>query len=107
MAVAVFGFSFPVFVLAYVLISVFSIQLEWLPVEGYTHLRDGFGPFELFKGLAAASFKNSRPGVRSFILLSALTDSAIFKRTDHSEDLSVQAERRRYAGSPVTGEEAA
>ena len=45
MAFAVFGFSFPVFVLAYVLISAFSIQLEWLPVEGYTHLRDGFGPF--------------------------------------------------------------
>jgi ABC-type dipeptide/oligopeptide/nickel transport systems, permease components len=45
MAFAVFGFSFPVFVLAYILISAFSIQLEWLPVEGYTHLRDGFVPF--------------------------------------------------------------
>ena len=31
----------------------------------------------------------------------------VFKRTDHSEDFSIRAERRRYAGSPVTGDEAA
>ena len=31
----------------------------------------------------------------------------VFKRTDHSEDFSIQPERRRYAGSPVTGDEAA
>src|SRR5215468_271915 len=45
MAFAVFGFSFPVFVLAYVLIYGFSVRLEWLPVQGYSSLRDGFGPF--------------------------------------------------------------
>ena len=36
MAFAVLGFSVPVFVLAYLLILGFSIQLEWLPVQGYT-----------------------------------------------------------------------
>src|SRR6202795_354830 len=45
MGFAVLGFSFPVFVSAYLLIYCFSIRLEWLPVEGYSNLRDGFGPF--------------------------------------------------------------
>ena len=41
MAFSVGGFSVPVFVLAYVLIYLFSIQLEWLPVQGYRPLGDG------------------------------------------------------------------
>ena len=35
MAFSVLGFSLPVFVFAYILISVFSIELAWLPVQGY------------------------------------------------------------------------
>ncbi len=45
MAFAVLGFSVPVFVLAYLLILGFSIELEWLPVQGYTPLSEGIGPF--------------------------------------------------------------
>ena len=45
MGFAVLGFSFPVFVSAYLLIYVFAIRLEWLPVEGYSPLRAGFWPF--------------------------------------------------------------
>jgi len=45
MAFAVLGFSVPVFVLAYLLILGFSIELEWLPVQGYTPLSAGIGPF--------------------------------------------------------------
>ena len=41
MAFSVLGFSVPVFVLAYMLILTFSIQLEWLPVQGYRPLREG------------------------------------------------------------------
>jgi peptide/nickel transport system permease protein len=41
MAFSVGGFSIPVFVLAYVLIMVFSIELEWLPVQGYRPIKDG------------------------------------------------------------------
>ena len=36
MVFSVLGFSVPVFVLAYMLIYVFSIELDWLPVQGYT-----------------------------------------------------------------------
>lgn len=35
MGAAVAGFSVPVFVVGYVLILVFSLQLQWLPVQGY------------------------------------------------------------------------
>jgi peptide/nickel transport system permease protein len=45
MILAVLGFSLPSFVLAYVLILVFSVQFDVLPVQGYSSIRDGFGPF--------------------------------------------------------------
>ena len=41
MAFSVLGFSVPVFVLAYILILTFSIQLDWLPVQGYRPIREG------------------------------------------------------------------
>ncbi len=41
MAFSVLGFSVPVFVLAYILIMLFSIELEWLPVQGYRPIREG------------------------------------------------------------------
>jgi peptide/nickel transport system permease protein len=42
MAFSVVGFSVPVFVLAYILILVFSIELDWLPVQGYRPIREDF-----------------------------------------------------------------
>lgn len=41
MAFSVGGFSVPVFVLAYALILLFSIKLEWLPVQGYRPISEG------------------------------------------------------------------
>jgi peptide/nickel transport system permease protein len=41
MAFSVAGFSVPVFVLAYILILIFSIELEWLPVQGYRPISEG------------------------------------------------------------------
>ena len=38
---SVAGFSIPVFVIAYVLIYIFAIQLQWLPVQGYRRLFNG------------------------------------------------------------------
>ncbi len=45
MALSVLGFSVPVFVIAYGLILLFSVQLDWLPVQGYRSLSEGLGPF--------------------------------------------------------------
>jgi peptide/nickel transport system permease protein len=39
---SVLGFSVPVFVVGYILILVFSIRLDWLPVQGYKPLALGF-----------------------------------------------------------------
>ena len=41
MGFSVLGFSVPVFVIGYVLIYVFAIELGWLPVQGYQPLREG------------------------------------------------------------------
>ena len=45
MGLSVIGFSVPVFVIGYVLIQVFAIDLRWLPVQGYRSIAGGFGPF--------------------------------------------------------------
>src|SRR6266513_2733303 len=45
MAFAVFAFSLPVFVVGYVLAYVFALQLDWLPVQGYTPLAEGIWPW--------------------------------------------------------------
>ena len=45
MGFSVAGFSIPVFVLGYLLIWIFAVELRWLPVQGFASLRDGLGPF--------------------------------------------------------------
>jgi peptide/nickel transport system permease protein len=45
MGFAVLGFSVPVFVVGYLLIFFFAIDLKWLPVQGYTPLREGVLPW--------------------------------------------------------------
>lgn len=45
MIFAVAGFSIPVFVLGYMLIWQFSLELKWLPVQGYTSPFDDLGRF--------------------------------------------------------------
>jgi peptide/nickel transport system permease protein len=45
MVVAVLLFSVPVFVVGYVLAYAFALQLDWLPVQGYTPIADGLWPW--------------------------------------------------------------
>ena len=45
MVFAVLGFSVPVFVLAYLLIYVFAISSDLLPVQGFVTIGSGLGPF--------------------------------------------------------------
>lgn len=42
MAFSVFAFSVPVFVVGYLLAYVFALELNWLPVQGYTPIAKGF-----------------------------------------------------------------
>ena len=45
MGFSVLGFSVPVFVLGYLLIYIFAIELKLFPVQGYRSISDGFWPF--------------------------------------------------------------
>ena len=45
MVFAVLGFSVPVFVLAYILIYIFAIAADLLPVQGYVSITSGLWPF--------------------------------------------------------------
>lgn len=45
MSFSVLGFSVPVFVIGYLFILLFSINLGWFPVQGFTPITDGLGPF--------------------------------------------------------------
>jgi len=49
MMISTMGFSVPVFVVGYLLAYTFALQLEWLPVQGYTSIDKGFWPW--FKNL--------------------------------------------------------
>lgn len=45
MILSVLGFSIPTFVVGYLLIYLFSLQLGWFPVQGYKELSQGFYAF--------------------------------------------------------------
>jgi len=45
MGFSVAGFSIPVFVLGYLLIYIFAVELKWLPVQGYRSITAGLWPF--------------------------------------------------------------
>jgi peptide/nickel transport system permease protein len=45
MTLSVLGFSLPVFVIGYIFIQLFAIDLKWLPVQGFRSISTGFVPF--------------------------------------------------------------
>ncbi|MEM6712692.1 MAG: ABC transporter permease [Pseudomonadota bacterium] len=45
MTFSVLGFSVPVFVIGYIFMQIFAIELRWLPVQGYTSPSEGLGAF--------------------------------------------------------------
>lgn len=55
MVLAVVAFSFPVFVIGYILVYGFSLKLKILPVQGYRHLSQGIIPFLRHLVLPSAS----------------------------------------------------
>lgn len=90
MGFAVLGFSFPVFVTAYLLIYGFSIQLEWLPVEGYSSLRDEIVPF-----LANLALPTVALGSAYMALIARITRTSVLEvlsedyiRTAHAKGLT-------------------
>lgn len=74
MLFAVLGFSVPVFVIAYVLMYVFSLQLGWFPVQGYKPIGDGFWPF-----LSSITLPTVALGVVYTALIARITRASVLE----------------------------
>jgi peptide/nickel transport system permease protein len=92
MIFAVMGFAMPVFLVAYVLIYIFAVQLNWLPVQGYRPIAEGFWPF--VEGLILPSVAL---GITYMALIARITRASMLEvlsqdyiRTANSKGLATQ-----------------
>jgi peptide/nickel transport system permease protein len=93
MAISVLGFSVPVFVLAYGLVLLFAVQLEWLPVQGYSSITQGLWPFVRHMILPSAAL-----GITYMALIARITRASMldvlaqdYVRTAHAKGLAPSA----------------
>ena len=99
MGFAVLGFSVPVFVIGYVLIWLFSIRLDLLPVQGYSSIAQGVWPW--FSHVILPSFAL---GLIYMALIARITRAAMLEtlaedyiRTARAKGLATPAVLVRHA----------
>ncbi len=99
MSFAVLGFSVPVFVLSYLLIALFSVKLQILPVQGYVPIAYGFVPFAQHLILPAISL-----GIINAALIARITRATMIEvlnqdyiRAARAKGLSVRRVLIRHA----------
>lgn len=99
MVFSVLGFSIPVFVLAYMLIYLFAIELDWLPVQGYSPIRDGF-----WKWLSHLILPSIALGTIYIALIARITRATMldvlaqdYVRTAHAKGLAPNAVLMQHA----------
>jgi peptide/nickel transport system permease protein len=99
MGFSVLGFSLPVFVLAYVLIIVFSVELEWLPVQGYRPLNEGLWPWLSHLILPSIALGTVYMALIARITRAAMLDvlSQDYVRTANAKGLAPRAVLIRHA----------
>jgi peptide/nickel transport system permease protein len=92
MVFAVLGFAVPGFLAAYVLIYIFAVQLQWLPVQGYRPIAEGLWPF--VEGLILPSIAL---GITYMALIARITRASMLEvlsqdyiRTAHSKGLATR-----------------
>lgn len=92
MMFAVMGFAMPGFLVGYVLIYVFAVKLNWLPVQGYRPIGEGLWPF--IEGLILPSIAL---GVTYMALIARITRASMLEvlsqdyiRTANSKGLATQ-----------------
>ena len=99
MMFAVLGFSVPVFVIGYILIYVFAVELKWLPVQGYVPIEKGLWPFLrsiLLPSLTLATLYTALIArISRASVLEVLTEDYI--RTAHAKGLSSNVVLMRHA----------
>lgn len=74
MAVSVIGFSVPAFVLGYCMIYLFSLQLGWLPVQGFTSISEGVLPF-----LRSIALPTVTLGLAYMVLIARITRASVLE----------------------------
>lgn len=99
MAFSVMGFSVPIFVVGYILVYIFAMELKWFPVQGYKPLADGFLPF--IERLVLPSIALS---VIYIALIARITRASVLEvlnedyiRTAYAKGLTSQAVLIRHA----------
>jgi len=99
MAISVLGFSVPVFVLAYGLVLLFAVGLEWLPVQGYSSITKGLWPFVQHMILPSVAL-----GITYMALIARITRASMldvlaqdYVRTAHAKGLAPSAVLTRHA----------
>jgi peptide/nickel transport system permease protein len=99
MLFSVAGFSIPVFVLAYALIYVFAIELDWLPVQGYTPLREGLWPWLRHLILPSIALGTIYIALIARITRATMLDvlAQDYVRTAHAKGLAPSAVLMRHA----------
>jgi peptide/nickel transport system permease protein len=93
MGFAVLGFSIPVFVLGYLFIYVFAVQLRWLPVQGYKPIADGVWPF-----LQSIALPTLTLGVIYIALIARITRASVLEVLN--EDY-IRTARAKGLGTPA------
>jgi len=99
MLFSVAGFSIPVFVLAYLLIYLFAIELDWLPVQGYTPLREGLWPWLRHLILPSIALGTIYIALIARITRATMLDvlAQDYVRTAHAKGLAPTAVLMRHA----------
>lgn len=93
MGFSVLGFSVPVFVVGYVLAYYFALELEWLPVQGYTPISKGLWPW--MSGLILPAMALAA----SYIALIARITRATMLEVLHQD--YIRTARAKGAGQPT------
>ena len=93
MLFAVFGFSVPIFVIGYILMYVFAIELKWFPVQGYVPLEKGFVPFVRSITLPSIALATLYTALIARISRASVLEvlSEDYIRTAHAKGLSSQS----------------
>ncbi|MFQ5984328.1 MAG: ABC transporter permease [Alphaproteobacteria bacterium] len=99
MIFAVLGFSIPVFVIGYILIYGFSIQVQIFPVQGFVSISEGVLPF-----LRSITLPSFALGLLYAALIARITRASVLEvlaqdyiRTAHAKGLSSRVVLNRHA----------
>ncbi len=99
MLAAVLSFSVPVFVVGYGLIYLFALKLQWLPVQGYRPLSDGFGVWLRHLLLPALTLSLAYLALIARITRAAMLDvmAEDYMRTARAKGVSQTAQHWKHA----------